>query len=741
MHGRILKDLNRSIAGYGSLDERLDKLQTGESIFSITEDVSQAKEISISSNVTFTGDYTFSCDVRFQKGGMFIIPTGITVTINGRVYASESQQIFSCTGTGKVDGLVNCKIHPEWWGVVGDDLTNNSAKLIQVVSYSKTNFAKKIEFGDGNFIFDGEVALDRNCANFHIYGGRDTHIKLKPNAVNGTIFVIGNYADNNISNIVDIEFSSLKATGAATAAATSWFIHSWMNVGGEITGLKLHDLELDHFKTSGMSIEHANAKIYNIESSYNTLHGFSVETGTFDISHINNHHNTLYGIDFGGGDVGLDTGVAVCDHVYCCENGYGLKTAGVWDLNLSNAHLYKNVNEGITKTVPGGTFNFTNVITRENGSTGINCTAGDGTEVFNLTNVKSYSDNKVTKSNNGSLFFASTIGEVNAVNVHVYDSGRTGINSACKNVAMSNVSINGNGETYAMRLTGGLKAFGLRIHNNTYGTGMLIDTKENVQIYGTGMGDKRPVKTQTKGIEIAATTTGKIVIEEGDFSLCSVGTGIDNAATAAKVEIRGCVNSGNYDQKRIQVTALPTTGCWRKGDIAVHVDASAGDPAEWQCTGGGVFGALAGVTASIKTGSKLLVVNTIAGLYVDCTVAVVGVAGGLRLFRVPDAVAATTVNGDSQTDGVLHVAAITNFKIGDKIVIGRGTAREEEAIIIALGAGTITIATNLVNVHLASDADTVENAIELADVVASTVTAAATTYVVPTLVVKSTLAA
>lgn len=77
----------------------------------------------IASNLTLTNP------VYMQGGAQFIIPTGVTLTLNGTIQ-SGLQQIFVCTGTGKVVfGPTNSIGYPEWWGAVGDGATDCFAAI------------------------------------------------------------------------------------------------------------------------------------------------------------------------------------------------------------------------------------------------------------------------------------------------------------------------------------------------------------------------------------------------------------------------------------------------------------------------------------------------------------------------------------------------------------------------------------------------------------------------------------
>lgn len=76
---------------------------------------------------------------------------------------------------------------------------------------------------------------------------------------------------------------------------------------------------------------------------------------------------------------------------------------------------------------------------------------------------------------------------------------------------------------------------------------------------------------------------------------------------------------------------------------------------------------------------------------------------------------ASIVDQDSAAaQKVLNIAATINFLAGEKVVIGRGTAREEIKIINTVQDGvSLTMTENLANEHTAVQADAVENALNM----------------------------
>jgi len=68
---------------------------------------------------------TLDKNISFQDGAILSIDSGATLTINGGVEASESQQIFS--GLGSVAGLQESWV--DWFGAVADGTTDDSTEI------------------------------------------------------------------------------------------------------------------------------------------------------------------------------------------------------------------------------------------------------------------------------------------------------------------------------------------------------------------------------------------------------------------------------------------------------------------------------------------------------------------------------------------------------------------------------------------------------------------------------------
>lgn len=101
-----------------------------------------------------SGDYLISSSLALtnkiimQEGAKFIIPTGVTLTLNGE-FVSDIQQCFSISGTGSVvfSPVTNSTGYPEWWGA-----TTGGADCVTAIESCFVALPKTILQGGDYFI-------------------------------------------------------------------------------------------------------------------------------------------------------------------------------------------------------------------------------------------------------------------------------------------------------------------------------------------------------------------------------------------------------------------------------------------------------------------------------------------------------------------------------------------------------------------------------------------------------------
>jgi uncharacterized protein with GYD domain len=111
----------------------------------------------ISNNVTFPENIT----LVFLKGAILNVGSGITLTINGEVKAGISH-IFSGSGTITGNMKVNYVV-PQWFGVKGDGITNDSPTLQRAIDFCTTqNLPLRIPYSSDKYLIESNVNLKNN---------------------------------------------------------------------------------------------------------------------------------------------------------------------------------------------------------------------------------------------------------------------------------------------------------------------------------------------------------------------------------------------------------------------------------------------------------------------------------------------------------------------------------------------------------------------------------------------------
>jgi hypothetical protein len=130
-------------SGLDRIDARLGKEvwvrdpNYGQSLQSAIAAIGYAQRILRVPSGTYniTSDLTVPANITLkpERGTLFLVATGKTLTINGPFQAGP-YQVFSCTGTGKVvfgAGAVK-EVYPEWWGTHQDAVTAAGASITAI---------------------------------------------------------------------------------------------------------------------------------------------------------------------------------------------------------------------------------------------------------------------------------------------------------------------------------------------------------------------------------------------------------------------------------------------------------------------------------------------------------------------------------------------------------------------------------------------------------------------------------
>lgn len=93
-----------------------------------------SEQMAVAADVTVTPNI----QLQFVGNGRLIVATNKTVTIQGSLLASPSQWIFDVSASGAVISFAGNRsisdFYPQWWGLVGDGVTNGTALLQKAVN-------------------------------------------------------------------------------------------------------------------------------------------------------------------------------------------------------------------------------------------------------------------------------------------------------------------------------------------------------------------------------------------------------------------------------------------------------------------------------------------------------------------------------------------------------------------------------------------------------------------------------
>jgi len=254
-----------------------------------------------------TSDLTIPANItlKLERGAIFSIADGMTLTINGSLEAGL-YQIFSCTGTGKVlfgDGAVK-EGYLEWWGGKGDDLTDNYAP-----------FSATLKAGSRISILDGIYRIVGASTPIYLNAA-----SLSPLSALKTYGILGNGWRSHLSLY---NFTNQTYLLVVNEDPTTGNLYSV--AGNRFPALKMHDLWIDALKSTTPNL--AKLRYSQVDVQYCFIRGFTngFVTGT-EYCEPNLLKDSIWrpGVTCGGatptGYLWVQNGYGdgtVLDHIYC----------------------------------------------------------------------------------------------------------------------------------------------------------------------------------------------------------------------------------------------------------------------------------------------------------------------------------------------------------------------------------------------------------------------------------------
>ena len=154
---------------YASLDAAIAAIGSTVTMLTISTTVNVLSNLTVPSTL----------DLVILNGGLISNSTH-TIAINGLFY-SGLQQCFSGSGAITFGVSSTNRVYPEWWGALGDGITNSSSAITSAIT--SLNTGGEVQFSSGIYLFN--VTLNKSNITISGVGRSSTGAK---GGVGGTIF-------------------------------------------------------------------------------------------------------------------------------------------------------------------------------------------------------------------------------------------------------------------------------------------------------------------------------------------------------------------------------------------------------------------------------------------------------------------------------------------------------------------------------------------------------------------------
>ncbi len=587
-YGTTLQD---AITAIGTTNKKILRIPAGA--WAITSD------LTIPANIT----------VKVESGVVLNIATAKTLTINGSLDAGP-YQIFSWTGSGKVkfaSTSPQVNFYPEWWGAVGDGVTDDIAAFNAAVACAYNS-------SKGNIILSRIYKLSDTLSLNLFYINR---ISITGQGMKTTGFISEayNYPAIEIIGSWNVQLSHFKITGSGTA--------------GKIPTVAL--LLARHVSWSGNSDNHFHHLAIYGSYQYGQVIDMNGSDNRYDYLEtytscpVTDNH-WAFGFCFDGKKQGVDytPPFGLQDRTGVVRTGSSSQSSDNCSLtNSSIMHTGGVPLNSAAYLIDTAWVNFYNVYTGP--------MAGADSDIFRL------------KASGGSTFIHCPI---ESTHRYTFNITSTAAGSSCAGIWTEGIRSSGT-PTYALITDSNteLKTCYFDL-SSVVGGNILLGGGASTSTFkqsrtalsfvvssGAFIGNRVELGPETTNFEVPglASSHNNIITDLRAFA----GPGGNQTL------IDGDLRVGQPDfvtpnvftlnsYKMTWAAAAPTTGSWTQGSVIWNNAAAAGGVPGWVCVMDNTFGTLnsGNTTGSITTGTKLLTVNSVAGLLIGQFINVAADGGG-----------------------------------------------------------------------------------------------------------------
>lgn len=515
----------------------------------------------IVSNLTIPNNIT----IWFMRGAMLSPDSGFTVTIVGTI-RDTIERIFTGDGAVVISGVVK-EVYPQWWGAVGDGVTDNQPFFQHAVDCLNAVSGGTIFVPRGTYMFNSGVKWY-------------TNISMIGAGIYDTKFIVSGV-------LFDLFYNT---DGASDGSSGTWLENCrFENFQTDLAGLTSTTAQVDGKAIFIIYMKRARFRNLYLKNAIGTALGcdFLVDTVIDNIVVENAGRNySAGGVTVGQSGIGIGSCATALEpvvvsncHVYNCGNygifvetqnnpsgvkaehakvvncfvsgnKYGIGNKGSGGLHITGNSSVNNTSYGIYLSQDAGNNIVSNNKVVNNGDSGICVTGGYKEMLIIMGNEINGNSGKGIE-----LQSATNINDkIQIVDNIIYKNGKNGISitDAWKNIVISgNIVKNNSQAVVTFNYTGG-------IHLECASTAV---TMSNITVSNNLILDDQATKTQQIGVKTLNTGLQNVFINANNIVGYNYTSGLVIGGTLTNVAVKN--NTGYNDGVPVVVNILsPSSSPW-----------------------------------------------------------------------------------------------------------------------------------------------------------------------------------